>query len=123
MTRRWHIGDAPTSLQLKEIAEAFASGSVVLMPTDTIYGLHAVHANEEAVARIAEIKGRDENKPFIVLASSVEQFPELGITASPEIVPTVSSPTLPERSSRPNGLRDAGKLPTSSGPIARGCLP
>ena len=86
MTRRWHIGDAPTSLQLKEIAEAFASGSVVLMPTDTIYGLHAVHANEEAVARIAEIKGRDENKPFIVLASSVEQFPELGITASPEIV-------------------------------------
>ena len=91
MTRRWHIGEAPTSLQLNEIANALASGSVVLMPTDTIYGLHAVAANEDAVARIAEMKGRDETKPFIVLAASVSQFPDLGITASPEIVKALDS--------------------------------
>ena len=92
MTRRWHINDSPTSLQLKEIAEALAGGAVVLMPTDTIYGLHAVAANEEAVARIAELKGRDEGKkPFIVLASSIAQFPDLGITASPEIVQALDS--------------------------------
>jgi len=91
MTRRWYIDDAPTSLQLKEIAEALTAGSVVLMPTDTIYGLHAVAANEEAVARIAEMKGRDETKPFIVLASSIEQFPDLGITAPPEILTDLAS--------------------------------
>lgn len=91
MTRRWHIGDAPTSLQLEEIAETLASGSVVLMPTDTIYGLHAVAANEDAVARIAEMKGRDETKPFIVLASSVSQFPHLGITARAELVQALES--------------------------------
>lgn len=89
--RRWHIDDAPTSLQLKEIADALAGGSVVLMPTDTIYGLHAVAANEDAVARIAEMKGRDESKPFIVLASSVDQFPDLGITASPDILTDLGS--------------------------------
>lgn len=89
--RRWHIAEAPTSLQLKEITEVLASGSVVLMPTDTIYGLHAVAANDEAVARIAEMKGRDEKKPFIVLASSVAQFPDLGITAAPEIVKALES--------------------------------
>ena len=89
--RRWHIAEAPTSLQLKEIAEVLASGSVVLMPTDTIYGLHAVASNDEAVARIAEMKGRDEKKPFIVLASSVAQFPDLGITAAPEIVTALES--------------------------------
>ncbi|HET8774678.1 MAG TPA: L-threonylcarbamoyladenylate synthase [Thermoanaerobaculia bacterium] len=89
--RRWHIGDAPTSLQLKEIAEALTAGSVVLMPTDTIYGLHAVVSNDEAVARIAEVKGRDDSKPFIVLASSVAQFPALGITASPQIVKALES--------------------------------
>jgi L-threonylcarbamoyladenylate synthase len=90
--RRWHIGDAPTALQLKEIADALTSGSVVLMPTDTIYGLHAVAANDAAVARIAEIKGRDEAKqPFIVLASDISQFPDLGITASPEIVKALDS--------------------------------
>ncbi len=91
MTRRWHIKDAPSSLQLKEIADALMGGAVVLMPTDTIYGLHAVAANETAVARIAEMKGRDENKPFIVLASATSQFPDLGITASPEIVNALDS--------------------------------
>ena len=90
--RRWHIAEAPTSLQLKEIADALASGAVVLMPTDTIYGLHAVAENEDAVARIAELKGRDDAaKPFIVLASSVSQFPDLGITARPEIVTALDS--------------------------------
>lgn len=89
--RRWHISDAPTSLQLKEIAEHLGRGAVILMPTDTIYGLHAVASNEEAVARIADLKGRDETKPFIVLASSVDQFPELGITATPEILTALAS--------------------------------
>ena len=82
MTRRWHIDDAPSALQLSEIAGALTGGAVVLMPTDTIYGLHAVAANAEAVARIAVLKGRDEQqKPFIVLASTPQQLPELGITA------------------------------------------
>ena len=84
--RRWHIDKSPTSLQLKEIADALAGGAVVLLPTDTIYGLHAVASNEEAVAKIVDMKGRDDKKPFIVLASSTAQFPDLGITASPEIV-------------------------------------
>lgn len=92
MTRRWHIDDAPTTLQLNEIASALLGGAVVLMPTDTIYGLHAVAANPEAVARIAELKGRDEQqKPFIVLASSVEQLPELGITADAGTVDALAS--------------------------------
>lgn len=86
MSRRWHIDGAPSALQLNEIAGALAGGAVVLMPTDTIYGLHAVAANAEAVNRIKELKGRDETKPFIVLASSVEQLPALGITAPEETV-------------------------------------
>ena len=92
MSRRWHIDDAPTTLQLNEIANALLGGAVVLMPTDTIYGLHAVAANAEAVARIAELKGRDEQqKPFIVLASSVAQLPELGITAPPGAIEALAS--------------------------------
>ena len=89
--RRWHIGDAPTALQLSEIATALTGGAVVLMPTDTIYGLHAVAANHDAVARIAELKGRDDTKPFIVLAASVTQLPDLGITAAPDIVDALAS--------------------------------
>ncbi len=92
MTRRWHIDAAPSPLQLNEIANALLDGAVVLMPTDTIYGLHAVAANGEAVARIAELKGRDEQaKPFIVLASSIAQLPDLGITARPDVLQALAS--------------------------------
>jgi L-threonylcarbamoyladenylate synthase len=89
--RRWTIDDAPTPVQLDEIATALSAGDVVLMPTDTIYGLHAVFANTESVARIAEMKGRDERKPFIVLASSIDQFPSLGISAEPELLQRLGS--------------------------------
>lgn len=91
MTRRWHIGDAPTALQLNEIASALSAGSVVLMPTDTIYGLHAVASDAAAVARIAEMKGRDGEKPFIVLASSVAQLATLGVTAHPDVMSALTS--------------------------------
>jgi L-threonylcarbamoyladenylate synthase len=81
MTRRWQIADAPSALQLHEIARALAGGAVVLMPTDTVYGLHALALDEAAVARVAGIKGRDDAKPFIVLAASMDQLKPLGISA------------------------------------------
>ena len=82
MTRRWQIADAPNALQLNEIAKALAGGAVVLMPTDTVYGLHALALDDAAVARVAEIKGREEAKPFIVLAASMDQLKPLGISAT-----------------------------------------
>jgi L-threonylcarbamoyladenylate synthase len=91
MTRRWHFDDAPSSLQLEEIAGALRNGTVVLLPTDTIYGLHAVASNAVAVDRIAQLKGRDEKKPFIVLASSVAQLADLGVVASDELLAALRS--------------------------------
>lgn len=91
MTRRWHIEDRPSAVQLTEIARLLNGGCVVLLPTDTIYGLHARALDEQAVARVAEIKGREETKAFIVLASSVEQLRELGIDADPEILASLAS--------------------------------
>jgi tRNA threonylcarbamoyl adenosine modification protein (Sua5/YciO/YrdC/YwlC family) len=69
---RWTLHD------LDAIAEALKSGAVILLPTDTIYGLHAVATDEKAVERIAEMKGRDA-KPFVVLAASMEQLQALGV--------------------------------------------
>lgn len=91
MTRRWQIRDAPSTLQLTEIAKSLTSGSVVLMPTDTIYGLHALALDESAVARIADIKGREETKPFIVLAASLDQLTPLGICAPRNILDALDS--------------------------------
>jgi L-threonylcarbamoyladenylate synthase len=86
MTRRWHIEGAPTPLQLTAIAKTLNAGGVVLLPTDTIYGLHALALNPEAVDRIAAMKGREETKPFIVLVSSVDELASLGVDAPPRLV-------------------------------------
>lgn len=91
MTRRWHIDEAPTALQLTEIARLLREGNVAMLPTDTIYGLHAVATDADAVERIVEIKGRGETKSFIVLAASVEQLRELGISARPELLQSLDA--------------------------------
>ena len=39
-------------------AAALKAGSLVAFPTETVYGLGADAENEEAVARIYEVKGR-----------------------------------------------------------------
>lgn len=84
MTRIWRFEDEPTALQTAEMARTLDSGGVLVLPTDTIYGLHARATDDAAVARIAAIKGREDTKPFIVLASSIDQLPLLGIAPDPE---------------------------------------
>ncbi len=49
------------------------------MPSDTIYGLSCRALDKKTVERLRKIKGRDKNKPFIVLISSADQLDELGI--------------------------------------------
>ena len=84
--RRWYIKEAPSALQINEIAALLRDGKVVLLPTDTIYGLHGVATDAAAVARIAELKGREDTKPFIVLAASIDQLTEIGIEAEVDLL-------------------------------------
>jgi L-threonylcarbamoyladenylate synthase len=89
--RRWHIKDAPSAVQINEIARHLREGEVVLLPTDTIYGLHAVASDGAAVDRIAAIKGREDTKPFIVLAASIDQLTDLGVEADIDILRKLSA--------------------------------
>ncbi|MBC8288100.1 MAG: threonylcarbamoyl-AMP synthase [Nitrospinae bacterium] len=52
-------------------------GGVIAFPTDTFYGLGVDPFNREAVDRIFEIKGREKNKPLLLLISSREQLEAL----------------------------------------------
>ncbi|MBR1615767.1 MAG: L-threonylcarbamoyladenylate synthase [Treponema sp.] len=49
-------------------------GKVVVLPTDTVYGFSGIvdgrHYSYHTDAKIRELKGRDEGKPFIQLISS-----------------------------------------------------
>jgi L-threonylcarbamoyladenylate synthase len=50
-------------------AEVIAGGGVIAFRTDTFYGLGADPFNPAAVARIRELKGREDDKPILLLIS------------------------------------------------------
>ena len=50
------------------------AGGVIAFPTDTFYGLGVDPFNREAVNRVFELKGREKNKPLILLISSRAQL-------------------------------------------------
>ena len=61
-----------------EIADTLLRGGVVLLPTDTIYGLHALANDARAVQRIVDNNGRGEDKPFVVIGASRDQLERAG---------------------------------------------
>ena len=52
-------------------------GGVIAFRTDTFYGLGADPFNVVAVARIRELKGREDDKPILLLISDVDQVERL----------------------------------------------
>lgn len=70
-----------TPLSPSSIAEAASllmKGCVVVLPTDTVYGIAAHPGKPEAVARICTIKGRPTGKPIALLASEPEAVEHFG---------------------------------------------
>ncbi len=54
--------------------EVLRAGGLVAIPTETVYGLAADAANESAVRRIFEAKGRPADHPLIVHVASAAQL-------------------------------------------------
>jgi len=64
--------------RVAEAAAALSRGDLVLLPTETVYGLAADAANAEAVARIFAAKGRPRFNPLIAHVDSVEAAARVG---------------------------------------------
>jgi L-threonylcarbamoyladenylate synthase len=52
---------------------------VVVLPTDTLYGIVARALSKKAVEKLYKIKNRIENKPFIILINSYKDLEIFGI--------------------------------------------
>jgi L-threonylcarbamoyladenylate synthase len=71
--------DASSPSAPAETAERLSKpGSVVLIPTETVYGLACRWDDARALERIREMKGRGDSKPFQMLADSVEMAVKSG---------------------------------------------
>jgi L-threonylcarbamoyladenylate synthase len=63
------------------VSAALRAGGVVVVPTDTVYGLAALPGDAAAMARLFALKGRGPTVPVAVLCSDAEQA--LDLTAGP----------------------------------------
>ena len=61
----------------EDAAAAIRQGSVVGVPTDTVYGLAVDPLQPAAVLSLFEVKGRPRDKPIGLLGSAVDQFDSL----------------------------------------------
>lgn len=55
---------------IKNAVEVLRRGGVILYPTDTVWGIGCDATNADAVARVYQIKHRDDSKALICLVDS-----------------------------------------------------
>jgi len=64
---------------LLESTTHLKEGKVGVLPTDTIYGICASARNKESVERVYALRGRDTDKPCIILVHSREALAEFAL--------------------------------------------
>lgn len=73
----------PDGKTLGEAVSALRGGELVVVPTETVYGLAADPRVPGAVERIYAAKGRSDDKPITLLAADLGQIRERGVGLSP----------------------------------------
>ncbi|MDO8489302.1 MAG: L-threonylcarbamoyladenylate synthase [Candidatus Omnitrophota bacterium] len=67
----------PEEAHIKEAAKVITSGGLVIIPTETVYGVAASVSNNNALEKLYKIKQRLKDKPFALLVADNEMVEEL----------------------------------------------
>jgi len=67
----------PKEEDLRQAAKVLVRGGLVIIPTETVYGIAASMLNKQALERLYEIKNRPKDKPFSVLIDNKDRIEEL----------------------------------------------
>lgn len=70
------------NIKLSPIAEEVSSGKIIVMPSDTIYGIFTSALNKDSVEKIYELRKRNKEKALIILISDVKQLTQFNIKLS-----------------------------------------
>ncbi len=68
-----------SKINIKEVITALKNGAVLVLPTDTVYGLVCDATNKKAVEKIYKIKKRDKSKPLPVFVKNIEMAKEYAV--------------------------------------------
>ncbi len=64
--------------QVTDAKSCLEAGGVILVPTDTVYGLAVLPEHDDAVDRLFEMKGRPRSRNLPVMISGVDDITSLG---------------------------------------------
>ena len=73
----------PDAAGIAQAVEALRAGEVVLYPTETVYGLAVDPFNTQAVEKLFKVKGRDADKPVLLIVGDVGQLDTIVSEISP----------------------------------------
>lgn len=73
----------PDEAVLREAARVLAGGGLVVIPTETVYGIAASAIDQAAVARLRAAKSRPENKPLPVMVGGLAGMDALAAEVPP----------------------------------------
>lgn len=94
MSRTLTVHEALSSEDLAATCEYVAAGGVLVLPTDTVYGIGATAHDAAAVARVLALKGRGRQMPPPVLVAGVEAIDDLCVDV-PDAARTLASAHWP----------------------------
>jgi len=64
----------PEEDKIRTISKILLNGGLLIIPTDTVYGVAADKRNQKAVSRLYQIKQRSKDKPFSILIDNKENI-------------------------------------------------
>ncbi|MDP3989238.1 MAG: L-threonylcarbamoyladenylate synthase [bacterium] len=65
----------------KFLVSVLQEGGIAVLPSDTLYGVMTSALREESVERLYQLRGRGDDKPFIVLVHSALLLRDIGLFA------------------------------------------
>lgn len=77
-------------MQEERIISELKKGNLVIMPTDTVYGIVADATKEETIKKVFEAKERSFNKPLLVLVSDKKMLEKVVSEISPKTEEIIS---------------------------------
>jgi len=83
----YHSLKSPTAVKavVKLVVKTLLSEGIVVLPTDTVYGLSARATSQKAIKRIQALKKRTAKKPFLILVSSLSMLKKYVFLSKPQL--------------------------------------
>lgn len=87
--------DVTNGATISRVVDCVVNGGVVLLPTDTVYGLAVHPQRREAIARLFKLKNRPTSRNLPVMIPSVDEIRKLGAVINDPARKLMSSPHFP----------------------------